>query len=281
MRTRLLQKFLSETSEINRYVTLALFINTQFFDDYREALEDNPELMTSEAFPGNRFREQYNMRLEEVSGDKQYYERFLFSTSFVFIYSAFRIYSDDLFGFGRDVNREKIENQKDSKLKSLFYELGNGLKEEMGAEIFDTLEYIRHLRNRHVHGEGKPSERMWKIIRREGEALNKYWEGELDGELHRLDFSDSATETIGLWELIDHIRVLRRIAKLIDTKILSILGKEQVLEHVAHVFIDEFQDDIKSLNEDRIESKFEGFAAQELGISRTEVKEMGVDIPGV
>lgn len=281
MRTKILQKFLRETSEINRYVTLALFVNTQFFEDHEKSLQTDSGLMTSEAFPENEFRDQYNVRLEEVREDKQYYERFLFSTSFVFIYSAFRIYSKSLFKFAGDVKGDELEDQKDSKLKSLFDEVGDGLREEMGAEIFATLKYIRHLRNRHVHGEGKPSQGMRNIIRREGQALNNYWEGELDGKLQRLDFSDLATETIDLWELIDYIRVIRRIAEEIDRKILSILEKEQIIEHVARIFEHEFQDDIKSLTEDRVESKFAGFAAQELGISRDEVKEMAVDIPGM
>ncbi|MCS3863018.1 hypothetical protein GGP86_002807 [Salinibacter ruber] len=131
--------------------------------------------MTSEVFDKNDFCGQYNVSLEEVKEDRNYYERFLFSTSFVFIYSAFRIYTEDLFRFTRDVVG-KLEDKKESELKSLLDEIGGGLEGEMGEEIVETLDYIRHLRNQHVHGTGEPSDKMRDIKRRKGETLNKYWE---------------------------------------------------------------------------------------------------------
>ncbi|MCS3863017.1 hypothetical protein GGP86_002806 [Salinibacter ruber] len=96
-----------------------------------------------------------------------------------------------------------------------------------------------------------------------------------------MDFNNLDTETIDLWELIDYIRTIRMIAEKVDKKVIDILGRSQIINYVSSVFANKFEEEIKYLNKERIESKFEGFAAQELGITREEIRKSGVEIPGV
>ena len=119
----------------------------------------------------------------------------------------------------------------------------------------DTMTYLRLRRNRLVHNDGTPSQKLASVIRNKGKSLNTFWSGRL-GHLDGLDFKDSATGDFDLPEVIDLIRVIRALADAVDSVVCSLLEPAAVLRYLNETFEAEYGGRLRSLKRERREIKF-------------------------
>lgn len=263
MRSEALKTFQKQASDLNRSLTQALFVNEQFFLDHEDQLNRNPSALTSEQFDENPYREQFNWRLGELNSERSALEAFLFKSTFVFLYSSFEAFIEELYVFIRAVQGKQRCQGHDSWIAASFGTLGTKSEEELEDELLSTLKYARWRRNRLVHNDGSPSQDLRSLIKNEGSDLDQWWTRKL-GSLEKLSFANEETETFSQDELIDLIRVFRETTHVIDSVVLDYLRTDLVLEHLNREFEEHFGNQLKSWPRSRRESKFKGYAEHRL-----------------
>jgi hypothetical protein len=279
MRSEALRTFLSQASDLNRNLTQALFVNEQFFIDHEAQLDGNPRTLTSEQFDDNPYREQFNWRLGELISERHALEAFLFKSTFVFLYSAFDAFTEELYVFTCTILHKQRHEGHDSWIGACFQTLGTTSEKKLESEVLSTLEYMRWRRNRLVHNDGSPSQDLRGLIKNKGTDLDRWWTGKL-GSLKRLSFANEETKTFSQDELIDLIRVYREMANLIDSVVLDRLGTDLILEHLSREFKEHFGNQLKSWERSRRESKFRGYAKHHLGYTPDPEEVSGLDLGG-
>lgn len=272
--------FLAETSDINRSLTQSLFVNEQFLIDHAAQLNDNPEVLTSDHFSSNPYRRQFNWALGKLGDERSVLESFLFRSTFVFVHSAYDVYTEKLYSFVRTAQELDRQGGNESQLSATFSSLGTSAEAELPPEALLTLDYLRWRRNRLVHNDGSPSQQLSSLIKNHGARLDEFWSDTLNG-LPSLSFTDLSTTDFTQDETIDLIRVFRRLADQVDEAVLAKLGTTALLDFLRREFIAHHGAKLNGWDRERQLRKFRGYALTRLKLEVPPQQIEEIDFSGV
>ena len=270
MRTENLRSLCRTVSETNRFITQALFFNEQFSVANAAIIAKNPDSLTSVVFKKNKYHKKFNHRLRDLESAIGAHQDFLWVTAYVFLYSVLEVYIEDMLKLVSKIKDKPCGKCKKSPLESLFFCLGSSASLHVDQHELITLEYIRLRRNLLVHAEGRMSKTLEKLISSEGSKLNSYWPSQ-DLILQSLDFSSCNIAQFDDREIVDCIRVVRRLAEKFDVKLLSLVGKQKVVDYLLCDFRLKFSSDIKQKSRSRLENKFATVAKMRFNLDRTDI----------
>jgi hypothetical protein len=270
MRTYLLKAFEEKNSAINRNFTHALFVNEQFLTDNAYLINSKSEALTRDIYVNNSYKGMFNYRMKHVPDVVDDYKDFFTSSSCIFLYSFFETYIEDIFDLVGEIRGSKCKKKNNtSTLESLFLCLGSTVTSNLNQNEMDTLDYIRLRRNSIVHAEGKPSPTLSILVTSKGANLNHYWQK--DFRLYGLDFSLATTAVFTEKELIDLIRLTRKLAFTIDRKVLSLLNNQDIISYLLREFKIQFASDIKQRTRSKLERKFAKFVKMRFNIEEKDI----------
>lgn len=271
MRTEEFLDFDTKLSTINRNFAHGLFLSEQFLVDNDELIKSEPETLTSDIFKSNRYRTKFNYKLKNIPNEIIDYQKAAFESFFVFMYSTYELYTENLFHFvGKVLGRTLRKIRNASYLDSIFINHGTLLSSHLNQEDIDTLDYIRLRRNCLVHADGKPSSGLITLITTKGSNLNTYWKT-TKIKLNVIDFSSTKIEEFNEREIIDTIMLLRDIVRRIDYAVLSLLNKEDLIDFILISFKIDFRNDIANKPRAVIEKKFITVVKMKLNIDKKDI----------
>ena len=114
----------------------------------------------------------------------------------------------------------------------------------MLTDEIDTLDYFRLRRNKIIHQSGDIQKKLKDIIEKKGLFLNKFWDNN-KVVLKDLDFSSLSVTKLSELEIIDVIRIIRRICFKIDETVLSRIPRDVIIQYVLTNFKKDHIDKIK------------------------------------
>lgn len=270
MRTAELKELYSKLSELNRNFTHFLFISEQFFLDNEALITSRAEEFTPAVFTGNKYAPKFNYRMHKVPEVFSIYKDFTLVSFYVFAYSLFSLYVEQLMLLTERVVRKNCQAvEGKTTLERMFQCLESAVADNLEEAEIKAIDYIRLRRNSVLHEEGDPSPTLKKIIKHNGPHLNTFFRttpGLRGADFTKLDiikFSES--------ELIGFINLLRRLSKKIDHRVLTLLGRERVLDYLFLEFKAEYALEIKRRTEERLRGKFLMLAKIKFNIREEEV----------
>jgi hypothetical protein len=253
------------------HLTHALFIGEQFLVDNSSILDQEPESFTSTIYTANKYNRKFNYRLKRIREIYGEYQSFLLVSSYVFAYSVFDLYQEDVFNLVGEIRGAKCKELQDtSLLESLFTCLGSTSLKHFDKNEIDTMNYIRWRRNCLIHAEGKPSASLVSLIKNEGPKINKFWQGQ-GVDLQSLDFSSKSVESFSESELIAILVIMRNLAAKIDQQVLGLLKLDDVVSFAVSEFKKLFADKIKQRTKSRVENMFANFIRMKFDISKKDL----------
>jgi hypothetical protein len=270
MRTQSLRDSLSKISSINRQLTHAFFIGEQFLSDNSSIIAKNPIAFTSIVFSANTHKDKFNYRLNEINDVYLEYKAFLFTSSFIFVYSTFEQYQVSLFDLVGNIKNNHCQELKNiSVLESLFVCLNSKIGNHFDQYEIYTLDYIRWRRNCLIHAEGTPRPSLLALISKNGKQLNSFWHGILN--LNSLDFSSRTVEQFSESEFIEILRIIRYLMAKIDAEVLRLVGQNVIISFALSEFKTLFADKIKNRTQERTETMFSNYIQRKFGIERKDL----------
>ena len=271
MRTEEFRDFERKLSAINRNFSHGLFLSEQFLIDNALLIANNAQALSKDVYTNNRYRVKFNYRLKNIPNEITQYQKASFISFYVFIYSAFELYTEDLFTLvGKILLTRSKRPKQASTLEAIFLTLGTVISRHLNTSEIDTLDYIRLRRNCLVHADGRPSARLLRLANTKGHQLKRYWQSSRT-QLNIIDFSAPDIGQFDEREIIDSIMLLRELAKRIDQAVLSLLKREAIIAYILRDFQKDFAKDIKSKPRRRLESMFASIAKRRFNIDRNEI----------
>jgi len=271
MRTEEFRDFERKLSAINRNFSHGLFLSEQFLIDNAQLIANNAEALSKDVYANNRYREKFNYRLKNIPDEINHYQKASFISFYVFIYSAFELYTKDLATLVSNILLTHLKKPKQtSTLEAIFLTLGTVISKHLNISEIDTLKYIRLRRNCLVHADGQPSPPLLHLVDTKGHQLKGYWQSSRI-QLNIIDFSASDIWQFDEREIIDSIMLLRELSKRIDQAVLSHLRREDILAYILRDFQADFAKDIKSKPRNRLESMFASIAKRRFNIDRNDL----------
>lgn len=271
MRTEEYQNFDRKLSTINRNFTHGLFLGEQFLVDHSKQIRKFPETMTSVLFTKNSYHKKFNFRLKNIPSEIINYQKASFEGFYIFMYSIYELYTEDLFEFVGDVLKKKmIKHKNNSYLENIFNNIGIPINSIISNRDINTLEYIRLRRNSLVHASGIPSKKLLDLITNDGQKMNNHWKSTTI-KLKLLDFSLAPVKDFDEEEIIDSIMILRDIVRRIDNALLNTIEKENLINYLILLFKKDFKKVAKARPRRVMERKFLRFAEMKLNIKKNEI----------
>jgi hypothetical protein len=167
MRTEKFRDFDRKLSTINKNFSHGLFLSEQFLVDNAQLIADSGEAFSRDIYTNNSYREKFNYRLASLPEHIKEYQKASFISFYVFIYSAFDLYIEDLAKLMHLILPTVWhKSDKENFLNALFRYLNQ-------SEI-DTLDYVRLRRNCLVHGNHVLPHPLGKRYRK---SLSFTWSG--------------------------------------------------------------------------------------------------------
>lgn len=275
MKTKELKNFHKVLSELNNSFTHYSFVWNQFSIDYSETLEKNPETLTKDFFDENQFKRKHNIKFGELGKEHSKTNETLIQGIFLLIYTHFESYLKDLLIFSQKVN-DKIE-PLESKLEGveddfvLVDKIFNRIEpNNIESELMSTLDYIRLKRNRIIHSNSENiSNSLNKLIKTEGQSLNKYWNSKLPSELQGINFNDKENANeLSFSVIIDTINIFRGVSKEIDKVVTDKLTKNSITEaEIIPKFKVAVRKKINGIKTEKVVSKFVKYCQSEYSMT--------------
>lgn len=267
IKSSFLKEFQAQLSELNNYFSHYLFIWEQFHLDYSETLQKKKDLLTTDYFKENAFSPQWRVELGLLGDNHKKTKEFILKSMYLLSFSQFEYYNRDIYEFVRKLdssipNIDRNAQIPNDILTNLNIELENIFDEE---EIF-TLHYLRLRRNRVVHRGSAPNHELRDIIKQKGNGLNKFWNNKLRNGLYSLSFQDLEINDFSKNEVFDLINIYRSVTKKIDSAILSNVDRNALINYLKSEFNSAFSSKIKTWNEQRLKSKFQGFCKHKFNL---------------
>jgi hypothetical protein len=271
MRTEELRDFDRKLSTINKNFSHGLFLSEQFLLDNAQKIADRGEELSRDVYPCNSYREKFNYRLKSLPDEIKEYQEASFISFYVFMYSAFELYIEELAEFVKNILLTGLhKSNKENVLEAIFRSLGTNINQHLNKSEIDTMDYIRLRRNRLIHANGRPSQTLLTLMNTKGQHVNEYWQS-TRVQLNIIDFSAIDIGQFEEQEIIDSILILRELAKKIDQAILSRLRKEDILAYILRDFQKDFAEAIKSKPRRRLENMFASIAKRRFNIDRNDI----------
>jgi hypothetical protein len=248
-----------------------LFLSEQFLIDNAQLIAGSGKALSRDVYTSNRYREKFNYRLQSLPEEIKEYQRASFIGFYVFMYSAFELYIEDLATLVANILPSGLhKSDKESFLDAIFRSLGTHSNQYLNKSETDTMDYIRLRRNCLVHAEGRPSSKLLTLIKTNGQQLNRYWQG-TPVQLNIIDFSACDIGQFEEREIIDGILILRTLAKKIDQAVLSRLRIDDILAYILRDFQRDFAEAIKSKPRRRLENMFASITKRRFNIERNNI----------
>lgn len=274
MRTEEFRDFDNRVSTINRNFSHSVFLSEQFLIDNTETIRSNPEGLSGKLYASNPYSKHFNYKLGAVSEVIEDYKRTSFIGTYILIYSTFESYTESLFTLVKAITNKRWNRPNDkSTLEAIYLYLNSDVANHLdrGQNEINTLDYIRLRRNSLIHADGKPSHKLAKLIKDNGQALDSYWQGEL-GKVNSADlFSSMQIDRFRFWEIIDIMRIVRAMAKKIDGQVLTLLKKEDIIAYILRDFQETFAKDIKRKSKVRLQNMFAAVAKRKFDIDEKDI----------
>lgn len=271
MRTEEFKDFDTKLSTINKNFSHGLFLTEQFLIDNAQLIAENDEALSGDVYTSNRYREKFNYRLKSLPEEIKEYQKASFISFYVFMYSAFELYIEDLATLVANFLPTGLhKSDKENFLDAIFRSLGTNSNQYLNTNETDTSDYIRLRRNCLVHADGRPSAKLLTLMKTRGQQLNRYWQG-TQVQLNVIDFSAINIGQFEAREIIDAILILRTLAKKIDQAVLSRLRVDDILAYILREFQRDFAKDIKSKPRRRLENMFASIAKRRFNIERNDI----------
>ena len=271
MRTEELRDFDRKVSTINKNFSHGLFLSEQFLLDNAQKIADRGEAFSRDEYTSNSYREKFNYRLKSLPDEIKEYQKASFISFYVFMYSAFELYIEELAAFVKNILTTGLhKSNKENFLEAIFRSLGTNINQNLNTSEIDTMDYIRLRRNRLIHADGQPSQTLLTLMTTKGQQLNEYWKS-TRVQLNIIDFSAIDIGQFEEREIIDGILILRELAKKIDQAVLSRFRKEDILAYILDDFQKVFVEAIKSKPKRRLENMFASIAKRRFNIDRNDI----------
>jgi len=269
MRTECLLSFKDTISDINRDITLALFINEQFALDNAQNVSDNPNSLVREFYSHNKYRYAFNYRLDNITELINEHLLFISRSSYVLIYTNFELYLRNMIKLIRDITKSKPIQGK-LEIENVFLMNSSSIERNLSQEEINTLDYIRKRRNTIAHPNKKLPKELNDIITNEGANLNAYWMTQ-GVELKGLDFSSHHIDVLNETMVIDIIKLLRHLASLIDKKVLHLIDKHEIIDYLVKDFKEQFSHKVGVTPRTKLEKMFLNVAKRKIDIEAKDI----------
>ncbi|MBM7845586.1 hypothetical protein [Herpetosiphon giganteus] len=279
MRTEELMTLDKTLSRMNSELMLILFINEQFFLDHSDAINANHDKLTDTIFMNNKYNKKFNERNSRFFNISESSISIIFRSFYSYIFEAYKIYIENILYRSRDILKSSlVQKNKEFELDFLFRVLGSDKESHMLTDEVDTLDYFRLRRNKIIHQSGEIQRELKDIIEKKGLLLNKFWNNN-KVVLKDLDFSSLSVTKLSELEIIDVIRIIRRICSKIDEAVLSRIPRDVIIQYVLTDFKKDHIDKIKKLkqSEKRIKGMFCRILEQKFNLVITEHELSGLD----
>ena len=271
MRTEEFRDFDRKLSTINKNFSHGLFLSEQFLIDNAQLIANSGEAFSRDVYTSNSHREKFNYRLKSLPDELKEYQKASFISFYVFMYSAFELYIEDLATFVKNIFPTDLhKSDRENFLEAIFRSMGTNINHYLNTSEIDTMDYIRLRRNCLIHADGRPSPKLLKLMNTKGQQLNRYWKS-TRVQLNIIDFSAIEIGQFEEREIIDGILILRELAKKIDQAVLSRFRKEDILAYILRDFQKDFAEDIKSKPRRRLENMFASIAKRKFNIDRNDI----------
>ncbi len=209
MRTEEFRDFDRKLSTINKNFSHGLFLSEQFLIDNAQKIVDSGEAFSRDEYTRNSYREKFNYRLKSLPDEIKEYQKASFISFYVFMYSAFELYIEELAEFVKNILPTDLhKSNKENVLEAIFRSLGTNINQHLNKSEIDTMDYIRLRRNCLIHADGKPSPKLLNLMHTNGQQLNEYWKS-TRVQLNIIDFTAIDIRQFEEREIIDSILILR------------------------------------------------------------------------
>jgi hypothetical protein len=271
MRTEEFRDFHRKLSTINKNFSHGLFLSEQFLIDNAQLIANSGDAFSRDVYTSNSYREKFNYRLKSLPDEIKEYQKASFISFYVFMYSAFELYIEELAAFVKNILTTGLhKSNKENFLEAIFRSLGTNINQNLNTSEIDTMDYIRLRRNRLIHADGQPSQTLITLMNTKGQQLNEYWKS-TRVQLNIIDFSAIDIGQFEEREIIDGILILRELAKKIDQAVLSRFRKEDILAYILDDFQKVFVEAIKRKPKRRLENMFASIAKRRFNIDRNDI----------
>lgn len=276
MRTEGLTHLRKRLSTLNNGYCQSLFLAEQFSIDHGPRLADRVGQFTGKAFETNRYAKSFNFDCSQVATRITEFNQIAFASFFVFMYSAFELYLEELVPLVETItaNTSAIiqahgTSTTEWRINVLFDLLGSSSHKCMRREESETIEYLKLRRNSLIHADGEVSRKLRKLNESSGERLSKYWQAEIP-KLNTIDFSAQTPRQFKDREVVDVHRVIVELAVRIDDRTLCLIGINKLIEFILQELRRTHADDLTQRSRRRCEQIFCLIANRMFGLNRDE-----------
>src|SRR5947209_4588789 len=142
MRTEEFKDFDTKLSTINKNFSHGLFLSEQFLIDNAQLIAGSGEALSRDVYIGNKYREKFNYRLKSLPEEIKEYQKASFISFYVFMYSAFELYIEDLATLLNNILPTGLhKSDRENFLDAIFRSLGTHSNQYLNQSETDTMDY--------------------------------------------------------------------------------------------------------------------------------------------
>jgi hypothetical protein len=232
VRTLLGREIIRALANLNDQFCTFLFLEFQFFEEFKRLGASEARLYTDQVFEKNPFSSQIHVRIDKLHPHLEANRGVSFGAYLAASYEFASTFSDRAIGLLRQTNLALLPLSKGNfEAPEAYYRRtlsANGYSLP-AKELSDTLAFIRYRRNGIVHLSVTPKSKYENFTRQLGPALNLYWRNS-----HvKLDFAKPQVGPPSEQYTFDLLKLLRIVTQQLDRHLATLLDVQSLVNFEA------------------------------------------------